>query len=1007
LYNSKSKTASFFGTNFDIKKTNTFFLYKITNAMQNFLPFSTKNHLKTVIITFIAAFLLFGASNAYATHALGADLSYTHISGNTYRFSMSFYRDCSGIAAPNIFTATVNGCGNTSATFTLTQTSGFEDISPACATAQSTCTGGTVAGTQRYVYEGFYTFPSVCTDWNVSVSHCCRNNSSTVAGASNYNLYVQVNLNNTVANSSPAFAQSPALYACVNQLFSYNNILIDAEGDSLVYALANPLSAANLPINYITGFSAAQPLSVTAAGFNLNNQTGQLSFMPTTVGQVSILVFEIKEYRNAALISTLRRDVQIIVVNCGANNTPIISSPTAITGATFTASQNSGDFRVCVGQPMSFNIKTSDADTAQILNVLTNVSANFPNAVVSIFLGVGNELVINFQWTPTSNDIGTRLLRIESRDNNCPIYGATVNGFTITVVGVKAKASVQTLCKGTPTTINLTTDAPTIPNGIYEWTAVPSVGTLPNTQSITAEVTQNTVFTVQYLDNICNATDTVIIKAYGGVTATPATVANYCPTDAPIQLEAVYGNPSPALTPLFSWSVVPAASGAVSDANIANPTATAVAAANGTTVRYVVTANDGRCTSKDTVTVAVNCANCFTNVTIDAPLGTTLNCIQTSLTLNANATGSNGTRSFAWSNGATTTGIVVSSPGIYVVTVTNTLANGSVCTSTQSVVITQDNVLPISSLTKNSDLTCINTSVTLSASSNSTNDQFFWNTGETIANITVNQPNTYTVFVTGVNGCSSSASIAVTQNRVVPIVTVTGNTSFCVGTSTVLTADISNGIGTYLWSTGANLAATSVNTAGTYTVTATRTDNGCKASQQRTVSLRLRPNVSITQNPIACIGEPTTLTATGGTAYTWNTGATSAALALPNPTLTTTYIVTVTGANGCTNIADITVQFLSPGVCVGTENRNDLSATIRLFPNPTDTYFNLIFDTKWLDATITVTDMTGRTVLTTQKSLISANETLDFAINDWAAGVYFIDIKNNNQKARLKMVKMR
>ncbi|MBL0343143.1 MAG: hypothetical protein IPP71_21105 [Bacteroidetes bacterium] len=35
-----------------------------------------------------------------ASHAMGADLTYECMGGNTYKMRVSFYRDCIGIAAP-------------------------------------------------------------------------------------------------------------------------------------------------------------------------------------------------------------------------------------------------------------------------------------------------------------------------------------------------------------------------------------------------------------------------------------------------------------------------------------------------------------------------------------------------------------------------------------------------------------------------------------------------------------------------------------------------------------------------------------------------------------------------------------------------------------------------------------------------------------------------------------------------------------------------------------------
>jgi len=66
------------------------------------------------------------------------------------------------------------------------------------------------------------------------------------------------------------------------------------------------------------------------------------------------------------------------------------------------------------------------------------------------------------------------------------------------------------------------------------------------------------------------------------------------------------------------------------------------------------------------------------------------------------------------------------------------------------------------------------------------------------------------------------------------------------------------------------------------------------------------PIASISGLNSVCNGNSTTLTASGGGTYAWNTGATTAAISV-TPVSTTTYTVTVTNASGCTATANRTV----------------------------------------------------------------------------------------------------
>ncbi|MEY3198018.1 MAG: hypothetical protein RL023_952, partial [Candidatus Parcubacteria bacterium] len=111
---------------------------------------------------------------------------------------------------------------------------------------------------------------------------------------------------------------------------------------------------------------------------------------------------------------------------------------------------------------------------------------------------------------------------------------------------------------------------------------------------------------------------------------------------------------------------------------------------------------------------------------------------------------------------------------------------------------------------------------------------------------------------------------------------------------------------------------TNLTTTTTFTVTVTNA-NGCTATAQHTVTVNPLPTVAIEADSLAC-GSTTTLTATGGLSYQWNTGETDATIDAPIGT----YSVTATDANGCMNNATILVGTLP--TCTYTCQA--------LFPNP-------------------------------------------------------------------------
>lgn len=99
---------------------------------------------------------------------------------------------------------------------------------------------------------------------------------------------------------------------------------------------------------------------------------------------------------------------------------------------------------------------------------------------------------------------------------------------------------------------------------------------------------------------------------------------------------------------------------------------------------------------------------------------------------------------------------------------------------------------------------------------------------------------------------------------------------------------------TYLWSTGAITTSIEVTTSGTYSVK--RTIGSNEETAQEPVSVTVFQAPPIVGNNKVCIGEKTALTASGGNAYLWSTGATTSSVQVPKGN----YSVTVTGENGCT-----------------------------------------------------------------------------------------------------------
>lgn len=327
----------------------------------------------------------------------------------------------------------------------------------------------------------------------------------------------------------------------------------------------------------------------------------------------------------------------------------------------------------------------------------------------------------------------------------------------------------------------------------------------------------------------------------------------------------------------------------------------APAANNLATTTYTFTPTAGLCALPATTTVVVNPLPTL-SIT-NAANTTVLNCTQTAVSLTAVGTGT-----FAWANGITpiSTGssINVTTPGIYTVGILD--QNG--CAATSSITITQDITLPTAVITTSPNtqvLTCSTPSIILNGAGGNT---FSWSNGtttiSTASSLTVTTPGTYTLAVTGPNGCIDTEMLNITQNIAPPVAAIqntTGSTTLnCNTTSIALNA--SGGV-SYSWSNGTTVVGgasnLTVTAAGTYTVTATGT-NGCIDTEVLTINFQA--NTTPIFNAIApiCTGGTFTLptNSTNGVTGTWSPA--------PNFNATTTYTFTP-AAGSCANNISLTV----------------------------------------------------------------------------------------------------
>jgi len=156
----------------------------------------------------------------------------------------------------------------------------------------------------------------------------------------------------------------------------------------------------------------------------------------------------------------------------------------------------------------------------------------------------------------------------------------------------------------------------------------------------------------------------------------------------------------------------------------------------------------------------------------------------------------------------------------------------------------------------------------------------------------------YNVTLTATNSMGCIASVTTpTPVYGLPIVSAGPDVIICPGGMVTFSA---TGASTYAWDNGiTNGVPFSPVITGIYTVIGTDV-NGCSNTDDALVSFYNDPQVEAGLNAILCIGESTTVNASGATTYQWNQGISNGISFVP-PLGTTIYTVVGTDLNGCNN----------------------------------------------------------------------------------------------------------
>lgn len=289
--------------------------------------------MKRLVLLFL---LLFSALyRLSATHIVGGELTYKCLGNDSFEITLTVYRDCyTGVpwfddpASIGIYDVNWNLIKEVLIPLDPNSNDTLPIVlaNPCLTVPPDVCAHGT-----RYV--GIVDLPFQAGGYNIVYQRCCRNQLiRNIKRPLATGITIIASISEDVLNicdNSPVFNQWPPVAICVHEPIDFDHSATDPDGDSLAYRLCTPLQGADslFPIPQPPNPGPYEEVVWRDPPYNLSNVlggdpltidpiTGFLTGIPNTIGNFVVGVC-VDEYRNDSLISTLRRDFQYNVSECG------------------------------------------------------------------------------------------------------------------------------------------------------------------------------------------------------------------------------------------------------------------------------------------------------------------------------------------------------------------------------------------------------------------------------------------------------------------------------------------------------------------------------------------------------------------------------------------------------------------------------------------------------------------------------------------------------------------
>jgi gliding motility-associated-like protein len=373
------------------------------------------------IATFIIILFVYNLSSM-ATHNRAGEITYRHLSGLTYEFTITTYTYTP--SAANRSELTIEWGDNTSTIAPIAD--GYPIFLP--------------DDYRHNAYIATHTFPGPGI-YEVLVQDPNRNlgvenipNSVNVV----FSIKTTILINMVVGdNSSPELLNPPKDRAALGHIFIHNPAAYDPDGDSLSYELTVCTEQDGKPIeNY-----SLPPRSDT---FYINAVNGDLIWdTPIDTGKYNVAM-NIKEWRNGLIIGNIVRDMQIEVFR--TDNNPPVNPPLT-------------SYCVEAGTLIEFQVTSTDEDDDPVKQSMTGGPFELPvsPAVFETDTSGMGFATSTFRWQTTCSHVRKQPYQIvlKSEDVNNDISLVDIDNFTVKILG---PAPTGLSASSTSTDINLSWD---------------------------------------------------------------------------------------------------------------------------------------------------------------------------------------------------------------------------------------------------------------------------------------------------------------------------------------------------------------------------------------------------------------------------------------------------------------------------------------------------------------------------------------------------------------------